>query len=123
MAKRVQATQQGQIESTSARRWRSWPCRRSRSHHGPDGRDRRGRLLASRAAPGDPAEVLAAAAAAMGRGVSGAMATVLERHGSAPGTPGQKLFLAGDGTTCLGTVGGGAVEREVLGRSLARARP
>jgi xanthine dehydrogenase accessory factor len=41
------------------------------------------------------------------------MATVLERHGSAPGTPGQKLYLGADGT-CIGTVGGGAVEREVL---------
>lgn len=41
------------------------------------------------------------------------MATVLERHGSAPGTPGQKLYLGADGT-CIGTVGGGAVERAVL---------
>lgn len=41
------------------------------------------------------------------------MATVVARHGSAPGTPGQKLYLAVDGT-CLGTVGGGAVERGVL---------
>lgn len=41
------------------------------------------------------------------------MATVLERHGSAPGTPGQKLYLSSDGT-CVGTVGGGAVERAVL---------
>jgi xanthine dehydrogenase accessory factor len=47
------------------------------------------------------------------RGVRGAMATVVERHGSAPGTPGQKLFVAEDGA-CVGTVGGGAVEREVL---------
>ena len=41
------------------------------------------------------------------------MATVLERHGSAPGTPGQKLYLAEDGT-CLGTVGGGAIELATL---------
>lgn len=41
------------------------------------------------------------------------MATVLERHGSAPGTPGQKLFVGADGT-CVGTVGGGAIERSVL---------
>jgi xanthine dehydrogenase accessory factor len=41
------------------------------------------------------------------------MATVVARHGSGPGTPGQKLYLASDGT-CLGTVGGGAVERAVL---------
>ncbi|MBX3191956.1 MAG: xanthine dehydrogenase accessory protein XdhC [Labilithrix sp.] len=41
------------------------------------------------------------------------MATVIERHGSAPGTPGQKLYLSED-DTCIGTVGGGALEREVL---------
>ena len=41
------------------------------------------------------------------------MATVLERHGSAPGTAGQKLYLGEDGT-CVGTVGGGAIERETL---------
>lgn len=64
-------------------------------------------------AAGDAAAVLALAAAGMARGVGGAMATVLERHGSAPGTPGQKLYLATDGT-CMGTVGGGAVERAVL---------
>lgn len=62
---------------------------------------------------GDASVVLVAAAAAVGRGVSGAMATVLERHGSAPGTPGQKLYLSADGV-CVGTVGGGAVERAVL---------
>ena len=53
-------------------------------------------------------------AARKGReGVAGAMATVLARHGSAPATPGQKLYLATDGT-CVGTVGGGAIEREVI---------
>ena len=41
------------------------------------------------------------------------MATVIARHGSAPATPGQKLYLATDGT-CVGTVGGGAIEREVI---------
>ncbi len=61
----------------------------------------------------DASVVLVAAAAAVDRGVSGAMATVLERHGSAPGTPGQKLYLSSDGV-CVGSVGGGAVEREVL---------
>ncbi len=64
--------------------------------------------------PGGAADVLATAAACAQRGVRAAMATVLERHGSAPGTPGQKLVLAADGT-CVGTVGGGAIEREVLG--------
>lgn len=41
------------------------------------------------------------------------MATVLDRRGSAPSTPGQKLYVCEDGTS-VGTVGGGAVEREVL---------
>lgn len=63
--------------------------------------------------PGDPGVVLSAAASAIARGKAGAMATVIERHGSAPGTPGQKLYLAADGT-CIGTVGGGAVERAVI---------
>ncbi len=61
----------------------------------------------------DAARVLHVAAACIERGTPAALATVLEKHGSAPGTPGQKLLLAADGT-CLGTVGGGAVEREVL---------
>ncbi len=63
------------------------------------------------------ARVLEAAASGALRGVRGALATVLERHGSAPGSAGQKLYLAADGT-CLGTVGGGAVERETLGALL-----
>jgi len=64
--------------------------------------------------PGGAADALAAAVECARRGVRGSLATVLERHGSAPSTPGQKLFAAADGT-CVGTVGGGAVEREVLG--------
>jgi xanthine dehydrogenase accessory factor len=53
-------------------------------------------------------------AARKGReGISGVMATVIARHGSAPATPGQKLYCATD-DTCVGTVGGGAIEREVL---------
>jgi xanthine dehydrogenase accessory factor len=59
-------------------------------------------------------EVLEVAAAKGREGIRGVMATVLARHGSAPATPGQKLFCATDGT-CVGTVGGGAIEREVLG--------
>jgi xanthine dehydrogenase accessory factor len=62
---------------------------------------------------GAAAEALAAAVDCSRRGVQGALATVLARHGSAPSTPGQKLFAGADGT-CVGTVGGGAVEREVL---------
>ncbi len=67
------------------------------------------------------ARVLAAAATGAARGLRGAMATVLERHGSAPGTPGQKLYLAEDGT-CLGTVGGGAIERATIMALLAMVR-
>lgn len=59
------------------------------------------------------AQVLEGAASRASAGIRGAMATVLERHGSAPGTAGQKLYLAADGT-CLGTVGGGAIERATL---------
>lgn len=66
-------------------------------------------------------EVLSVAAAATVRGVRGVLATVIERHGSAPGTPGQKLYYGEDGT-CLGTVGGGAVERAVLQNVVAMTR-
>ncbi|HEX4513063.1 MAG TPA: XdhC family protein [Polyangiaceae bacterium] len=64
--------------------------------------------------PADAVEVLEVAAAKGREGICGVMATVLARHGSAPATPGQKLYCATDGT-CVGTVGGGAIEREVLG--------
>ncbi len=76
-----------------------------------DGLPREDALPRPYAAPAT--RVLEVAASCARRGVSGVMATVFERHGSAPGTPGQKLYLAADGT-CLGTVGGGAVEREIL---------
>lgn len=60
-----------------------------------------------------PAKVLEIAAKKASEGRRGAMATVLDRRGSAPSTPGQKLYVCEDGTS-IGTVGGGAVEREVL---------
>jgi xanthine dehydrogenase accessory factor len=60
-----------------------------------------------------PAQVLRLAADAVFSGLGGAMATVLARHGSAPSTPGQKLLLRRDGCA-FGSVGGGAIEREVL---------
>jgi xanthine dehydrogenase accessory factor len=63
--------------------------------------------------PADALRALEVAVARARRGIRGALATVVARHGSAPGTPGQKLFLGDDGA-CVGTVGGGAVEREVL---------
>jgi xanthine dehydrogenase accessory factor len=69
----------------------------------------------------DPARVLAVAADRTGRGIGGAMATILERHGSAPSTPGQKIWVGADGS-CVGTVGGGAVEREVLAALSVLAR-
>jgi xanthine dehydrogenase accessory factor len=59
------------------------------------------------------ARVLDVCAAKMRAGLRCALATVIVRHGSTPSTPGQKLVLAVDGTA-VGTVGGGAVEREVL---------
>lgn len=62
---------------------------------------------------GEPAEVLRAAAEAAAVGARVVLATVLERRGSAPSTPGQKLLLDETGF-CLGTVGGGAIERSVL---------
>jgi xanthine dehydrogenase accessory factor len=61
----------------------------------------------------DSSTVLRTAADKAEAGIRGAMATILAKRGSAPGTPGQKLYVAADGTAC-GTVGGGAVEREVL---------
>jgi xanthine dehydrogenase accessory factor len=62
---------------------------------------------------GAPSEVLARAIDALKRGVAVVMATVVARRGSSPATPGQKLLLAADGG-CVGTVGGGALEKSVL---------
>lgn len=63
--------------------------------------------------PAEAHEVLRIAGEKARDGIRGAMATVLARRGSAPSTPGQKLYVAAD-RTCVGTVGGGAVEREAL---------
>jgi xanthine dehydrogenase accessory factor len=75
-------------------------------------------LLSTTAAP---AEVLREALLALERGATVALATVVERHGSAPATPGQKLALVDRGPAepggrfvAIGTVGGGAIERVVL---------
>ena len=65
------------------------------------------------AMPADATRVLEVAAEKARGGVRGCIATVVARHGSAPGTPGQKLYAGSDGS-CAGTVGGGAVEREVI---------
>jgi xanthine dehydrogenase accessory factor len=61
----------------------------------------------------EASEILRVVADASDRGERVALATVLARRGSAPSTPGQKLALTERGD-CVGTVGGGAVEREVL---------
>jgi xanthine dehydrogenase accessory factor len=66
-----------------------------------------------RPAAASPVEVLAKVAALHDSGVDAVLATVTARRGSAPATPGQKLALAADGT-CVGTLGGGALERHVL---------
>ena len=71
--------------------------------------------------PALPARVLTVAGERAGRGVAGALATILERHGSTPSTPGQKLWVGADGS-CVGTVGGGAVEREIIEALGAMAR-
>lgn len=77
----------------------------------PNPQDLRPDLPRPRAA--DPVTVLEAVAADARRGLRGVMATVVERHGSAPATPGQRLYL-GEGGMALGTIGGGALERDVL---------
>lgn len=56
---------------------------------------------------------------ACAEGRPAALATVTERRGSTPATPGQKLLLLDDGR-CLGTLGGGALERAVLEDLTAR---
>lgn len=61
----------------------------------------------------EPSEVLRVASELADAGARVVLATVLARRGSTPSTPGQKLLLADDGT-CVGTIGGGAIEREAL---------
>jgi xanthine dehydrogenase accessory factor len=61
----------------------------------------------------DAAEVLRVASEAAASGEVVVLATVLARRGSTPATPGQKLVLTSSGA-CVGTVGGGALERAVL---------
>jgi xanthine dehydrogenase accessory factor len=75
-------------------------------------------------------EVLAFALDARRAHARVAIATVVERQGSAPSTPGQKLAVALRSATgalreqtvdALGTIGGGAVERAVIDALLAAA--
>jgi len=65
-----------------------------------------------------PVDVLAAAVRLLAENVDVCMTTVIEAQGSSPATPGQKMLLGKDGTM-LGTVGGGAVEREAVDRMRA----
>lgn len=58
-------------------------------------------------------EVMRVALRYLDRGQRVVVATVIERRGSAPCTPGQKLALLGE-QAAIGTVGGGAVEYRVL---------
>ncbi|MET0284831.1 MAG: XdhC family protein [Polyangiales bacterium] len=53
-------------------------------------------------------------------GERAALATVVRTAGSTPQAPGARMLLRADGST-LGTVGGGAIEQEVL-EALARCR-
>jgi xanthine dehydrogenase accessory factor len=70
-----------------------------------------------------PDEVLRAAGEALAEGAAVAIATVIERQGSAPSTPGQKLALVRRerasereeaAIEALGTIGGGAIEHAVV---------
>jgi len=67
-------------------------------------------------------EVLGAAAEVLrGRGGPAALATVIERSGSAPQVVGARLLLRADGSM-VGTVGGGAIEAQVLDACRATLR-
>jgi xanthine dehydrogenase accessory factor len=67
-------------------------------------------------------EVLQAAAEVLaGRGAPAALATVIARAGSAPQVVGARLLLRADGTM-VGTVGGGAIEAQVLAACRATLR-
>ena len=48
---------------------------------------------------------------------SGVLATVIEAVGSAPGKPGARMIIKGDGST-VGTIGGGAVEKKITEEAL-----
>lgn len=67
-------------------------------------------------------EVLRAAALVLaGSGGPAALATVIARTGSAPQVVGARLLLRADGTM-VGTVGGGAIEQQVLAACRATLR-
>lgn len=66
-------------------------------------------------------EVLRAQANALEQGRAVVAATVLRRRGSTPATPGQRLALIGE-SELWGTVGGGALEQDVVERLLAMSQ-
>jgi xanthine dehydrogenase accessory factor len=68
-----------------------------------------------------PSAVLRAVADALEQGRAVVLATVLKRRGSTPATPGQKLALLG-ASELVGTVGGGALEQDVVDHMLEAAR-
>lgn len=53
----------------------------------------------------------------LAHGAAGAMCTVVSKHGSAPRSPGARMFVTADGRT-YGTVGGGAGEKAATDRAL-----
>ena len=73
-----------------------------------------GTLRAAMSSAAATLEVLRAAAEVLaGRGGPAALATVIARTGSAPQVVGARLLLRADGVM-VGTVGGGAIEQQVL---------
>ena len=61
----------------------------------------------------DVSSLLGAVSKLLDTGVDVCVATVIESHGSGPSTPGQKMLLGSNGVA-LGTVGGGAIERDAV---------
>ena len=68
-----------------------------------------------------PRDMLQAIVDPAARGTPRALATVVERRGSAPRGPGARMLVWPDGRT-LGTVGGGFVEGEVIRAACRRLR-
>jgi xanthine dehydrogenase accessory factor len=63
-------------------------------------------------------DVLPAAAAALERGESAALVTIVRSSGSTPQRTGAKMLVFADGRT-IGTIGGGCYENDALGKARA----